>query len=466
MTPETATHYAPLLVALGLVVLLVLGIRIAVRYLRADTEMRASIRQAARIRRRWVRLALMLGLSVVDKKPTLVASMTAKDGQVPKPREKTPKISTVPDRFGVIVHANCLPNVGLEDFKNKAAYLADDWGCTRLSVRQNGPGKVIMRAVRTDPLIVPTTFIPSGLPLPDVSLWDLGVDEYAELVTLRVSNIPGITVAGLPGYGKTSLVNAIVCRLAPSGAVQIVVLDGKVSSADEGDYADMVKRFFAFAGDDLEEANRLLKRLVALRRERSSTIRRVLGVANMWHVGPSPEWPLVLVIIDEAHTYFRDHKGSDPKTKALAALAAENARLVEDLVKKGRSIGMVVILATQKATGDAIPTFIRDVCPVGLSFAQKTAEASVAALGEDIRNWPDANPVLLQDPGYVGVAAMVTQGQEGFIRVRMPEVDPYYAAQIAADTAHLTADPTDLLAVSLAAPPVMFKNHPRPRGSR
>ena len=117
-----------------------------------------------------------------------------------------------------------------------------------------------------------------------------------------------------------------------------------------------------------------------------------------------------MLIIDEAHTYFRDYKGSDPQTKKLAALAAENARLVEDLVKKGRSVGILVILTTQKTTGDAIPTFIRDVCPVGLSFAQKTAEAAVAALGEDIRNWPDANPITLQDPAYVGVAVDGHQG--------------------------------------------------------
>ncbi|MEK8144123.1 hypothetical protein NKH18_26480 [Streptomyces sp. M10(2022)] len=140
----------------------------------------------------------------------------------------------------------------------------------------------------------------------------------------------------------------------------------------------------------------------------------------MWEVGPSADWPLVVVIIDEAHTYFRDHKGNDPKTKKLAALSAENARLVEDLVKKGRSVGILVILATQKSTGDAIPTFIRDVCPVGLSFAQKTAEAAVAALGEDIRNWDDANPINLQNPAYVGVASMNHQSRPGFTRIRTP----------------------------------------------
>ena len=79
---------------------------------------------------------------------------------------------------------------------------------------------------------------------------------------LRLANVPGVTCAGLPGYGKTSRIARLFCNLAPSPAVQFAVLDGKVTSADEGDYADIVRRCFAFVGDDLEEANALFKRLV------------------------------------------------------------------------------------------------------------------------------------------------------------------------------------------------------------
>jgi hypothetical protein len=46
------------------------------------------------------------------------------------------------------------------------------------------------------------------------------------------------------------------------------------------------------------------------------------------------------------------------------ALASENCRLVKDLVKKARSLGFLTILATQKSTGESIPTSIRDACPV------------------------------------------------------------------------------------------------------
>lgn len=445
MSTETVQRGWLALALVCVVAMVVWSVIVVVRYCRADAELRASIRQAYRIRRGWKRLAPMVGLSVTDRMPTFLASLQTKQGQTPKPRVLTPRLRTVPDQFGVRVHARCLPRIGLAEYIKAAPYLADAWGAVRISVLPDGPGRVRMRAVRTDPLMVSTTFRPDGSDPVDLTVWDIGVDEYAERVALQMANVPGVTVAGLPGYGKTSLIARLFCALAPSGAVQFAVADGKVTSADEGDYADMVRRCFAFVGDDLADANELFKRLVDLRRRRSSSIRRLLGRANLWHGGPTRAWPLVVLIIDEAHTYFRDYKGSDAQTKKLAALSAENARLVEDLVKKGRSVGLVVVLATQKATGDAIPTFIRDVCPVGMSFAQKTADAAVAALGEDIRNWPDADPVALQDPLYVGVASMSIAGRPGFTRVRTPLVDPAHVAQIALATAPLAADPVQLL---------------------
>ncbi|MEF2529210.1 MULTISPECIES: cell division protein FtsK [Streptomyces] len=415
---------------------------VVARCVRADRGTRASMRQAVRVRWGWMRLARMAGLTVTDKTPGLLAQITAqKDGPAPAPRVLTPKIKVKPDQFGVIVRAKTLPQVGLEEYQKAARFLADAWRCTRVSVLPDGPGRVVIRGVRSDPLTTPTEHRPTGRPPKDVARWELGVDEYAAPVCMSLANVPGVTVAGTPGAGKTSGVNKFVCDFAPSPSVQIATADGKVSRASEGDYADLVKRMFAFCGDDLDEANALFKRLVELRKRRSSTIRAVLGVKNMWHVGPSPQWPLTVLIIDEAHTFFREFKGSDAETKRLAALTAENARLVEDLVKKGRSVGMLVILISQKTTGDALPTFIRDVCPVGLSFAQKTVEAAVAALGDDIRNWPDASPVTLQDPTYVGVAVMAMQGRPGYTRIRTPYVSDTDAARVAEATSHLTADP-------------------------
>ncbi|WP_435227875.1 FtsK/SpoIIIE domain-containing protein [Streptomyces sp. Tue6028] len=440
-----AFGYGPLAVGLGLAVLVGWSVWWVVRYLRADAMTRQSIRQAVRVRRTWKRLAQMLKLCATDKMPTPLASLANTDGKPVKPRILVPALKVTHDAYGVIARAACLPGVGLEQYQKAAPHLADAWRCTRVAVTQDKPGHVVIRGVRLDPLKFPTEHRPTGTVPEKVARLDLGVDEYASPVSVDLRHVPGMTVGGLPGKGKTSLINKLLSDWAPAPWVQFAGADGKVSAAYEGDYADWIQRMFAFVGDDLEEANRLFKRLVHLRRVRSMLVRDVLGVKSMWDVGPSEKWPLVVLIIDEAHTYFRDHKGSDRETKHLAALSAENARLVEDLVKKGRSVGILVILATQKTTGDAIPTFIRDVCPVGLSFAQKTAEAAVAALGEDIRDWPDANPINLQDPAYVGVASMNHQSQPGFTRIRTPYVPDEWAAEIAHTTAHLSADPADLL---------------------
>lgn len=446
MSPQEGTGSAPVVAVVVAAVLVAWATVKVVRYVRADKETRRSVRQAVRIRLGWRRLARMAGLSVTDRTPTFLASLTANDGVEPRPRELVPSISTTADRFGVIIRVKLLPKVGIDEFQAKARFLAAAWGCVRVSVQPDRPGYAVLRAVRSDPLTTPTDFDPSGVAPDDLTVWPVGVDEYAEPVSIGVKDTSGATVAGRAGGGKSILLNGLIARFAPSPAVQFAVADGKVSHASEGDYADVIPRLFAHVGDDLEEANALFTRLVKLRRDRSSVIRRVLRVVNMWRVGPSRTWPLVIVVIDEAHTYFRDHKGSDAKTKKLAALAAENARLVEDLVKKGRSVGIFTVLATQKATGDAIPTFIRDVCGAALSFAQRTTEASVAALGEDIRNWPDADPVGLQGAEYVGVASMTVDGREGFTRVRTPWVDEVSVAWVAGSTQHLTEDPTELLA--------------------
>lgn len=438
--------YAPTVVVVALTALTVWAVWWVVRYLRANAMTRQSIRQAVRVRWTWKRLAQMLKLCATDKMPTTLASLANTDGKPVKPRILVPTLKVTHDAYGVIARATCLPGVGLAEFQKAAPYLADAWRMARVSALPGDkPGQVMLRGVRVDPLITPTTHVPTGRPPEEYAKWELGVDEYGMPVVVPLKEVPGAAVGGLPGFGKTSCVNRLVCDWAPSPAIQFVFFDGKVSHAHEGDYADLVQRAFEFCGDDLEEANKKLKELVELRRARSASIRSVLGVKNMWHIGPSADWPLVVVIIDEAHTYFRDHKGSDPATKKLAAFAAENARLTEDLVKKGRSVGFLTFLTTQKTTGDAIPTFIRDVCPVGLSFAQKTADAAVAALGDDIREWPDASPVNLQDPAYVGVAVMSQHGRPGFVRIRTPYVADEDAAHVAEATAHLVRHPARLL---------------------
>jgi DNA segregation ATPase FtsK/SpoIIIE, S-DNA-T family len=105
----------------------------------------------------------------------------------------------------------------------------------------------------------------------------------------------------------------------------------------------------------------------------------------------------VVVVVDESHTYVQTVR------RQFKEAAEENAWHLEQLVKKGRSVAMLTVLITQKQTGDAIPTAVRDVCQFSLSCACKTNDAAVAALGADIRSHAEVSPVRLVGREHVGV---------------------------------------------------------------
>ena len=235
---EGAFHYGSLVVDLALVVLVGWAVWWVVRYLRADAMTRQSIRQAVRVRWGWKRLAPMLKLAATDKTPTPLASLANTDGKPIKPRVLIPALKVTHDAYGVIARASCLPGVGLEQFQKAAPHLADAWKCTRVAITQDKPGQVVIRGVRLDPLKLPTEHRPTGDVPDEAARWDLGLDEYAQPVSVDLTQVPGVTVAGLPGFGKTSLINRLLSDWASSPCVQFACADGKVSAAHEGDYAD------------------------------------------------------------------------------------------------------------------------------------------------------------------------------------------------------------------------------------
>jgi DNA segregation ATPase FtsK/SpoIIIE, S-DNA-T family len=346
------------------------------------------------------------------------------------------------DDQGVTATVAAIAGASLADYQRAATYLADTWGCVSVRAEQQGPGVVRLRGLHRDPLLLPARVDLSGMAPDSLTAWWLGWADDSAPVSVRLAEVSGIVVAGLAGFGKTMLVGHLLGQLAPSPAVQFVLIDGKGGP----DYDRLVPRAWLAAKDDLTAVREVLRRVHRLMVERQGAISTVLGVTDAWHLGPSPDWPLVVVVIDEAHSFFHERKGTAPEVKAHNALVAELSRLVEELVRKGRNVAIQIMLLTQRATGDAIPTRIRDNCQVAISFATRTLDGAVAALGEEIRQHPDASPVQLNDPAYVGVAVTSLPGRPGFHRVRTPLVDHHHVAALIRATTHLRADPAVLLA--------------------
>jgi S-DNA-T family DNA segregation ATPase FtsK/SpoIIIE len=119
-------------------------------------------------------------------------------------------------------------------------------------------------------------------------------------------------------------------------------------------------------------------------RRRLRSIVSLCGQPNAWNAGgPTEDLPLLVTILDECQTYLdlAQYKGD----RALESMARHCIALVGELIRKGRSVLCLTILAIQKTTGDSIPTSLRDKSGLALSFALKTTESSLAALGDAIR---------------------------------------------------------------------------------
>jgi DNA segregation ATPase FtsK/SpoIIIE, S-DNA-T family len=394
---------------------------------------RERTRQARRLAAEWPLLTQTLGLGYRDQWTR---------------QHRYPAAEFVVDGQGVTATVAAIAGAGLADYQRAAGYLADTWGCVTVRANQHGPGLIQLRGLHRDPLLAPAQVDLSGRPPASLTSWWLGWAEDGRPVLVRLAEVSGMVVAGLAGFGKTMLVAHLLGQLAPSPAIQLVLIDGKGGP----DYDHLFPRAWLAAKDDLARVRDALRRVHRLMVDRQASIAQVLGVTDAWHVGPSPSWPLVVVVvIDEAHTFFHERKGTSPEVKAHNTAVAELSRLVEELIRKGRNVAIQVMLLTQRATGDAIPTRIRDNCQVAISFATRTLDGAVAALGEEIRQHPDASPVLLNDPAYVGVAVTSLPGRPGFQRVRTPQVDHHQVAAVIQATAGLRADPAELLAE--ATPP-------------
>jgi S-DNA-T family DNA segregation ATPase FtsK/SpoIIIE len=376
---------------------------------------------------RWHHLTRNLGLAYPDKH---------QPGKVRRPRA-----IVRPDAHGVVARVRTVPGSGRAEFDQAAEHIANYWHCSRVSVAQPKPGRLIVRGLRRDPLLelIGSDGIPRGL---DLRHLYLGRDEHGTHRFADLANVPGICVGGMPGSGKSTEITSWLTQLAPFPEVQHVNLDGKGA----GEFDDFELRAWLTEGDNLDGALDKLETVHALMLDRLACVRSVLGVKNAWHVGPSLDWPLIMTTIDECQSYLdltmvKGDKQLEPKVRRCIFL-------VSSLIRRGRSVLFLTVPATQKPTTDSLPSSIRDNCPISLCFGVKTIDAAAATLGTSIRDYPSYSPVTLADPAYAGCCTVTLKtGQDPFTRLRGPYVTEDQAAAVASASAHLCRDPRPALPV-------------------
>jgi DNA segregation ATPase FtsK/SpoIIIE, S-DNA-T family len=441
----------------GLVALVLIAFRVTwsvARFCRSPRAAKGNYPRMILASWRWRWLARNLGIAYRDPHaegrvihraaigPTIGTHVRVEH---PQARIQYPHAVFRADEFGIIARVKTTPRAGRADFEKHAPYIADAWECWRVQVAQPKPGRVILRGIRRDPLAEPF-----GIHVVPRGVYDrteyspvayLGRDEWASHRDLNLYGVTGIAVGGLPDYGKTSLLRSLAMQEYPTPAVQHVVIDGKGG----GDYLGQQSRIWLLVGNDLQLAADTLARLEAFMNQRLAVAGRIPGPVNRWEVGPTEDYPLVVITIDECHSFFdlEAVKGDKERERLVRQCRSSAA----NIIRMGRSVLFRLQLVTQKQTADAIPTAIRDICQFATSFAAKTESGAEAVLGEQIKRYPSYSPVLLQEkPTFVGVCtAALPTGADPFVRIRVPHVTDEQAAYVAESTAANLRDPEALL---------------------
>jgi hypothetical protein len=259
-----------------------------------QAAVRQHTRQAHRLAAEWPLLAQTLRLGYTDQWTR---------------QHRFPTAEFMADDQGVTATVAAIPGASLADYQHAATSLADTWGCVSVRAEQQGPGRIRLRGLHRDPLLAPARIDLSGIEPATLTSWWLGWADDSSLVMVRQAEVSGSVVGGLAGFGKTMLVAHLLGQLAPSPAVQFVLVDGKGGP----DYDHLFPRAWLSAKDDLGKVRDVLRQVHRLMVDRQGAIAQVLGVTDAWHLGPSPTWPLVVVVIDEAHTFFHERKGTRPR---------------------------------------------------------------------------------------------------------------------------------------------------------
>jgi DNA segregation ATPase FtsK/SpoIIIE, S-DNA-T family len=336
-----------------------------------------------------------------------------------------PRAHFRPDEFGVVATVATIPRVSRQEFERAAPYLADQFRAHRVQISAPRPGRLVVRGLRRDPLTEPlsSAVLPAAF---DGRHLMLGRDEFGGRRQVDLANLSGSVISGNPGQGKTESALSMAVQLVPSPLVDLHVLDGGAC-----DWAPFAGAAATYTDDDLAAAEAALEYLHDLMMTRRKNLEADLGVRNGWAVGPTPDYRLQWVLMEEAAWFLDEQAVKGDRVREAKVRAIRG--LVVQLLRRGRAPLFHTTLVVQKATGSGgCPPDIRDLAGLRWCFGVATTEVAVGGLGDDIRNHETLNPVQLQGPEHVGVATVLLKtGQVPYTLVKFPAIGEDLAGQVA-----------------------------------
>lgn len=206
----------------------------------------------------------------------------------------------------------------------------------------------------------------------DGSVLTIGMDvATGNDLLINVRNNSLIIVGGLPGTGKTTALNQIHAAITRDGHI----CNFWTGKGNDFDIDDALRSMHAFMEGEMSNPY------------------------NAWDTYSQKRF----LIIDEVQSLFMAITAEEKQQAEI------RKTLIRDLVQRGRSCGIVLVLATQRPTADAIPTAIRDLAGVRLAGRIVNRAGVEAILG---RTPEPGEP----DPRDCALGEMVVDDSRGLLR--------------------------------------------------
>ncbi|TXI55914.1 hypothetical protein [Mycolicibacter arupensis] len=243
----------------------------------------------------------------------------------------------------------------------RAGFRATGIDATNLSVQETKNGDIRLVFDDRDPF--------EALAQMDTGTWDdvnfrslLGIDRSGREVWVTWKNSSGMIVGGMGGCGKTASMLPIFRGM--EGHAELFIFDGKA----QRDLHPLrhICRHYDNSGS-MDAPLETLEMLERLRVMRGDALYEKLKEPNFWNVAKAKRDQLgmkpIFVVLDEAQVWLKP-----PVDKEKKAISARISECVENLIRMGRSAGIVVIITTQRPSAESVPTDLRDNAQLKLCF--------------------------------------------------------------------------------------------------
>ncbi len=276
--------------------------------------------------------------------------------------------------------------------------LAQTFGALDARVRSDpdNPNHAILWLLHKDPLTRPVAPLDTCA-TPDLTALPVALREDGPTYRLRLLG-SHLLLVGATGAGKSSVIWSLLHALAPavaSESVKVWVIDPKGGMELAGG-RPLFQRFCD--GDPGADGDRaahepayadLLDEAVSLMRFRQAMLR---GVTRLHE--PTPEHPLVVVVVDELASLTAYVTDRDAKKRIASSLSL--------LLSQGRAVGVLVVAALQDPRKEVLPA--RDLFPTRIALRLTDSDQVDMVLGDGARDRGarcDRIPETLPGVGYV-----------------------------------------------------------------